>query len=491
MQTTSATPIATRAPISETTFGECSLPGHGLDENIRVISNRAEDLAHAIRDFAAKTKHLTSIEGQQLRLKGNSIKPAQYRGLNPVKHVLRAIGVRSHAYDKQMRDLRATYHLPQHTRLELEAISGHLKDLAKAKVCDLRKELALLQDEMARYAPSCPALQAQVDEAANKSQYLNQRLDQLHAHLSSLHAESDKADEGTNEHQRIGSKQERIIEEIDFFSNQAEEIKVKAKQADKSYNELRLLSEDIVSKQRDIQELISTLYPPANHDVDPDISLAILATRSGKEAIDHSLDEGCDAHMDAADILEDLKSLHLEAGTEFSLSSIQELQLKHAADDLSSHETLNEQFTSMYLEAWKPYEDYPQLEPYRKITYTATKGSVETQQELLSKMASNEALGFSTPLQTYDSLQDFDFRDTNIIYEVHGSSMRKAVTALLPAVGYSPRNVFFPMATFTVEDARLQDGRLKVRLVEQFLPPMAQDMGDDRASESADEGLVS
>jgi hypothetical protein len=108
---------------------------------------------------------------------------------------------------------------------------------------------------------------------------------------------------------------------------------------------------------------------------------------------------------------------------------------------------------------------------------------MESQNELLSKIARKEELGFSTPLQTYDSLQDFDLQGKNIIFEVHGSSMKKVVSELLPTVEYSSRNVFSPLATFTVEHTRLQDGRLKVRLVEHFLPPIPQGGGDDRASE--------
>lgn len=420
-----------------------------FEKTILDISNKPKSPAEIAQDFAHKTKHLKAAEGQQLRLKGDHIKLAKYSGLNPFKLALQAIGARGRVYDRQMHDLRKAYDLPQHISLEAKVIATYLDKMVQLPI--LRRNLDLLQTQAREHAPSLPALKALINEVGERKEALNKTLNELRENLTA-HDGSDHDDD---------------LLAID-------QIRAEVSQTNGRYNLLDALGKQIESKQLEIQRLIETLPPSSNYPVAPDAFFAILLTSPGRSAINESLVGKSDVRIDAGEICESLELLHQYAGKDFHLSAGQRTELEDAAAALSRYEAVSGQFDSFYLDALKPHEDTPNLEPFREITYMPSNeaGDWEKETELRSMMTENEQLEFSTPLQTFAKLFDSHLPDANIIYEVHGCSMKKVVSGLLPATAeYMSRRVFSPWASFTVEDVqRRDDGRLLVRLVERLMP---------------------
>lgn len=434
MQIASATSIATRAPIPETTSGECSPPGQGLDKNLREIFNKPEGPAKIAQDFATRTEHLKPTDGQQLRLKGDRIKLAQYVGLNPIKHALQAIGARSRAYNKQMDSLRIAFGLPKHISLERNTVATHLDN--KLKLSILREDLYALQTEARKFASSYPDLTALLKEVDDRIAALNCQLDDL-PHGATV---------------------------------QFDEISATIDTTTQFYNYLDALSDQILSKQREIHELSGALLSAPDYPAELDAFFAIWLTDSGRTAMEASLKSKSDVAIDAAKVRQELARLRQDANEDVTLFSTQQSDLEDAAAILSTYKAVHDQFAMMDFDTLDRYVDHPDLEPLRQVSYVALNEDFTSQERLLSKAANKEMVEYLGQLRTHDDLAGLDSQQGNTIYEIHGITMKKVYSKLLPAtIEYTSMNVFSHMATFTVEHAERQDnGKLKVRLVENF-----------------------
>ncbi|HEY9131911.1 MAG TPA: hypothetical protein VIM98_09165 [Dyella sp.] len=434
-------------------------------------------------DFREKTRHLKLIEGQQLRLKDDRIKPARYYGANPFKHMLQAIGARSHTYEKQIGALREKYDLHSLPSVDHGAISEHFKTslenqerlLDRLKLACLREELRPLQTEARKHATSHPALQALVVDTDKKRRDLNSKLNELRTRLSSYQADrlnkKEQCRQQTGNH-RLVEDLEKIAHAINDTQLDIEKTASEAEVKSQSYNELDALSEQIASKQREIHKQSGTLISAAPLPVDLGLFLAIWHTPPGWKAIQASFEQKTDVSINATEVAHDLESRHQMAGNSFSLSPRQQSQLRDAAALLSTYEILEKQCRQVYLDTLKRYEDAPDIEPFRRLTYFPNKLSSQQLDEFDRLMTRQVPFSFPKVLETYDTLIESDFHDTNTVFEVYGCSMKRAYDALLPGTPeFMTTNLFTPFAVFRVEHiARKADSVTMVRLVEHLMP---------------------
>lgn len=442
-------------------------------------------------EFVQKTCHLKLVDGQQLRLKGDRIKPARYCGPNPFKHVLQTIGARSSVYDKQVDALRTRYNLHCLSHLDHRAISEHFKSRAKGKetlleqldkeldhikIVRLREDLSTLQIEAKKHAASHPALQALVIDTAEKKQTLNRKANELRTSLFSYRAKLSHKKEQLRQqpsHAALLGEIDRIRCSMTDAEVNLTNVTVEAKLVAQFHGKLHVLSENIASTQQEIYRLSKTSISAATLPVNLDTFMATWQTTPGRKAMQMSIKHAVDVPIDSAAIARDLVRKHQNAGASFSLSPTQQSQIDHVATQLSSHAVIDEQCRQIYLDTLNRYEDGPGLEPYRRLTYRTNALTQKDVDSFAELMAQEELFSFPEMLDTYDDLLESDCPHANVIFEIHGSSMKRAYSTLLPGTeAYTPSNAFTPFAAFKVEHMeRGTNDKLVIRLVEYLMNP--------------------